>query len=257
MATNNSLNINASTPLVMAWGGTNSSLTATNGGIVYSDASSLQLLAGTATADQVLLSGSSAAPSFSTATYLPTLTANELVYASSSNTMAQLSTANSATLITSSSGVPSFTASFTNGQILIGSTGASPAPGTITAGAGISVTNGAASITIASISGVTWSSIAGTTQTAVANHGYYVSNASLTTITLPDTIAAGSVVRVAGTGVGGWTITPGSGQTINVGSVPGTASVASMNEFDCIELLCTVADTTWVTLSSQGSFDIN
>jgi len=256
VATNNSLNINSTTPLILGWGGTNNSLTASNGGIVYSDASKMQILSGTATANQILLSGSSAAPSFSTATYLSTLTANELVYASSANTMAQLATANSATLITSAAGVPSFTSSFTDGQILIGSTGASPAPGTITAGIGISVTNGAGSITIASVTGVTWSSIAGTSQAAVVNHGYYVSNASLTTITLPDTAPAGSVIRVAGTGVGGWDIVPGVGQTIHVGSVPGTASVASSNQYDSIELLCTVTDTTWVTLSSQGNFNI-
>ena len=40
-----------------------------NGGIVYSTASALAVLAGTATAGQILRSGSSAAPSWSTATY--------------------------------------------------------------------------------------------------------------------------------------------------------------------------------------------
>jgi len=45
-------------------------------------------------------------------------------------------------------------AAMTNGQIAIGSTGADPVPATITAGAGVTVTNGAGSITIASSSGV-------------------------------------------------------------------------------------------------------
>jgi hypothetical protein len=53
-----------SSPLSLANGGTNASLTASNGGIVYSTASAFAVLAGTATANQCLLSGSSAAPSW-------------------------------------------------------------------------------------------------------------------------------------------------------------------------------------------------
>ena len=45
-------------------GGTGAALTANNGGIVYSGASNLAILAGTATAGQCLLSGSSSAPSW-------------------------------------------------------------------------------------------------------------------------------------------------------------------------------------------------
>lgn len=56
-------------PLSLANGGTNSSLTASNGGIFYSSASAGAILSGTATANQVLLSGSSTTPSWSTATY--------------------------------------------------------------------------------------------------------------------------------------------------------------------------------------------
>jgi hypothetical protein len=48
----------------LANGGTNNALTASNGGIVYSDASKLVVLPGTVTAGQCLLSGSSAAPSW-------------------------------------------------------------------------------------------------------------------------------------------------------------------------------------------------
>lgn len=45
-------------------GGTGTALVASNGGVVYSDATQLQLLAGTVTAGQCLLSGSSAAPTW-------------------------------------------------------------------------------------------------------------------------------------------------------------------------------------------------
>lgn len=88
-------------------GGTDAALTASNGGLVYSTASALAILSGTATANQVPLSGSNTTPIWSTATYLPALVANEIVYASSINTMAQIPTMNSATLVTDSSGVPS------------------------------------------------------------------------------------------------------------------------------------------------------
>jgi len=50
-------------------GGTNASLTASNGGVFYSTASAAAILAGTATANQILLSGASTTPAWSTATY--------------------------------------------------------------------------------------------------------------------------------------------------------------------------------------------
>lgn len=101
------ITLNANVPLNL--GGTNAALTADNGAIVYSTGSALALLAHTATANQPLLSGAAAAPSWATATYLPTLVANELVYASATNTMAQIATANNSVLATNGSGVPAMT----------------------------------------------------------------------------------------------------------------------------------------------------
>jgi F0F1-type ATP synthase membrane subunit b/b' len=60
--------------LPLANGGTAKNLTAANGGIVYTDADSMEILAATATANQVLLSGSNATPAWSTATYPATAT---------------------------------------------------------------------------------------------------------------------------------------------------------------------------------------
>ena len=57
------------TAIDLAHGGTNANLTASNGGIVYSTGSALALLSGTPTAGQILLSGASANPTWSTATY--------------------------------------------------------------------------------------------------------------------------------------------------------------------------------------------
>ena len=57
------------TDIALADGGTNASLTASNGGIFYSTATAGAILAGTATANKVLMSGASTAPSWSTPTY--------------------------------------------------------------------------------------------------------------------------------------------------------------------------------------------
>lgn len=71
--------------LPMASGGTAKALSASNGGIVYTDADSMEVLAPTATAGQVLRSGSNAAPSWSTATYPNTATAGRVLLATGAN----------------------------------------------------------------------------------------------------------------------------------------------------------------------------
>lgn len=78
--------------LPLANGGTNANLTASNGGLIYSTATALAILAGTATANQIPLSGSSAAPSWSTATYPSTAAAGTVLAAGTSNTIAGTAT---------------------------------------------------------------------------------------------------------------------------------------------------------------------
>lgn len=234
--------------LSLARGGTNASLTASNGGIFYSTATAGAILAGTATANQVLLSGSSAAPAWSSATYPATTTANQLLYSSATNTVGGLATANSATIFTNSSGVPAWTGSMTNGQLLIGSTGASPALGTLTAGSGISIGNGAASITIAATGGgVGWTNVAGTTQAAAVDSGYICTNAGATTVTCPATAAIGSTINVEGLGAGGWILRANTGQTIQIGTsaTSSAGSLTSAAATDNVQIVCIVANTTW------------
>lgn len=103
-----------SLPLSLANGGTNASLVASNGGIFYSTASAGAILSGTITANQMLLSGSSAAPAWSTATYPATTTVNQILYSSSANVIAGLSTANNGVLITSGAGAPSISSTLPN-----------------------------------------------------------------------------------------------------------------------------------------------
>jgi photosystem II stability/assembly factor-like uncharacterized protein len=49
-----------------------------------------------------------------------------------------------------------------------------------------------------------WQVSTGTTQLASANTGYLLTNAATTTVTLPATANVGDVVRISGTGAGGW-----------------------------------------------------
>jgi hypothetical protein len=151
MTVNNA--INSPLPTILSLGGTNAALTASNGGVFYSTGSATAILSGTATANQMLQSGASGAPSWSTATYPATTTANQLLYSSATNVVDGLSTTGSACLVTNSSGIPSWTPSMTNGQVIIGSTSGTPTPATLTAGTNITITNGPGSITIDSTAG--------------------------------------------------------------------------------------------------------
>jgi len=99
------------TDVALADGGTAASLTADLGGIVYSTASSLAILVHHAAANHVLLSGAAAAPTWSTATYPVTTTANQILYSSSTNVIGEITTANSSVMITNGTGIPSFSTS--------------------------------------------------------------------------------------------------------------------------------------------------
>jgi len=94
--------------------------------------------------------GAASLPTYSTATYPSTTTVSQILYSSSTNVVGGITTANSAMLVTNSSGVPAMSGTMTNGQLIIGSTTATPTAATLTAGNGITITNGAASITLAS-----------------------------------------------------------------------------------------------------------
>jgi len=113
----------------------------------------------------------------------------------------------------------------------------------------------------ASGGGITWSEVTGTSQAMAVDNGYILNNAGLVTATLPDTAALGSVVRVVGKGAGGWKIAQNAGETIIWDESSSTTtgvggSLASTDDYDSVELLCTVADTTWTVLSSKGNITV-
>lgn len=127
-------------------------MTANN--LLYGQGSTTLGLIAPGTTGQVLQTNTGSFPTWSTATYPSITTINQLLYSSSNNTVAGLTAANSATLVSTSAGVPVWSSTMTNGQIIIGSTGATPTAATLTQGTGITITNGAGSITIASANGV-------------------------------------------------------------------------------------------------------
>ncbi len=150
----------------------------------------------------------------------------------------------------------------TNGQLLIGSTGADPVAATLTAGPGISLASGAGSITISGTgSGIGWTEVTGTTQAITADSGYVANNAGVVTFTLPATAGFGTAITILGKGAGGWAIAQNAGQNIQIGNLSSTTgvggSIASTNRFDSIELICTTADTTWTCMGGpEGNITI-
>ena len=99
-------------PLSLANGGSNADLSVavSNGGIVWTNATQMQVLAGTSTANQILLSGSSVTPGWSTTTYPATNAINTIMYASSANVLGVIAAVNGGVLVSNNSGVPSMLA---------------------------------------------------------------------------------------------------------------------------------------------------
>lgn len=106
--------------------------------------------------------------------------------------------------------------------------------------------------------GFVWNEETGTSATMVVNNGYIANNAGLVTLTLPDTAAIGSRLKIQGKGAGGWRIAQNAGETIHFGSVDTTTGVGGYleftNRYDSIELVCITANTDWAVLTApQGN----
>ncbi len=99
-----SLTLGWSGQLGLTRGGTAASLTADNGGIVYSTASALAILASTVTAGQMLRSGASAAPTWSTTTWPASTAQGDVLYSSAANVISGLTKDTNATRYLSNTG---------------------------------------------------------------------------------------------------------------------------------------------------------
>jgi hypothetical protein len=106
-------------------------------------------------------------------------------------------------------------------------------------------------------SGASWNVILAASATMSSNNGYLTNNAGVVTLTLPATSSVGDYIAIIGMGNGGWSIAQGVGQQVRVGANISTAgvggSVSSFEAHDSIELICSVANTTWVTLGAPQS----
>lgn len=142
-----------------------------------------------------------------------------------------------------------------DGELYIGSSSGPAVAEHLTAGTGVAITNASNSITIAVTGGgLTWSTITAGTLAAAINNGYVLNHASTACVaTLPATAAEGSVIAFQGlAGSGGFTITANTGQTIQFGntSTSSAGSLSSTNAGDTLWLVCGVANTTWLAISS-------
>ncbi len=150
----------------------------------------------------------------------------------------------------------------TNGQLAIGNTGNDPSAATLTAGTGVSISNGAGSITVSSVGGgLTWTTVTGTTQAGAVNNGYIANNAGLVTVTLPATSAVGDTIAVTGiNNATGWKIAQNAGNQLFFGTQSTTSgtggSLASTNTRDTVYLVCMTANATWNVVNSIGNITV-
>jgi len=151
----------------------------------------------------------------------------------------------------------------TNGQVLLGSTGADPVFATLTSTGGtVTYTTGAGTLNLeTATSGTAWSVITGD-QTAVVNNGYICNKGSALLLALPTTSAAGTTLEVTGINTAlGWKITQAAGQQIFFGTSSTTAGATGFLQSsatrDSIKLVCVVANLTWNVLSSIGNITIS
>jgi trimeric autotransporter adhesin len=224
----------------------------------------VQVGAGTATLTQVgptantgavLQNNNGADPSYSTATYPSTTTINQILYSSAANTVTGLATANRAVLTTTSAGVPVVTALATDGQLIIGSTAGAPAAATLTAGAGISITNASNSITIAaSGAGLTWSVKSASFNAAISN-GYFITGNA--TATLPASPSIGDTIAFFVQGAFTVTITGNTGQAIQIASNLSSAAGTQANTAtgDSCTLVYDSTNTQWNAVSFVGAWN--
>lgn len=196
---------------------------------------------------------------FTTATYADTYGASELLYSNGANTVEGLTTANSAMLFTNSSGVPAWSASMADGEVMIGSAGGSPAPSTLTPGTGISIANAGGSITISATGGgFAVATISGTSQAGAVNTMYIALNAGQTTLTLPGTFSVGDTISLVGStaNTGGWIIQTAAGDTViynGTATSGGGTITSSALAGQTIELVADVADTSWVVVDTVNT----
>lgn len=226
--------VSTGTDVSLADGGTNASLTASNGGIVWSNATQLQILSGTATAGKLLRSGATATPAWSTATFPDTATGTGTIlradgtnWVATTATYPATTTVNNLIYSSATNVIGQVTAPTTNGTYALTSVvsaSASVTPTWTTAtGTGSPVFSASPTFTGTVIIPTLTSSAAGGT-TALS-----LSTPASTSVTTGGiTVKSGDVTTVANTGAGTVTVDTGARtgtgtNTLNLGNTNATA----------------------------------
>ena len=147
----------------------------------------------------------------------------------------------------------------TNGQLLIGSTGATPVAASLTStGGSVTITPGAGTINLEAVggAGLTWSVVTAATATLAASEGIFCNRGAGVTVTLPASAAVGDSYQVYAMNAGGFVINYGTGQSIRIGTTVTTVTsgtLSSVNIGDFVEIICNVANTGFVASVKQGN----
>lgn len=149
----------------------------------------------------------------------------------------------------------------TNGQLLIGSTGADPVAAALTStGATITFTTGPGTLNLEAVSSkMTWSVITAN-QAAAVNNGYICNKAGTLALTLPSTSAVGDLISITGMNTAlGWSLAYTTNQQIFFGNSSATittGSLASAATRDSVTLVCIIANLTWNVINSVGNITV-
>ncbi len=230
------------TDVSLADGGTNASLTASNGGIFYSTSTAGAILAGTATASQMLQSGASGAPAWSTATWPATTTANAILFSSTTNTVGEITPAASSVLISSAGSVPSFSTTLPAGLTIPGyQTTITPAAMTKVDDTNVTLAlGGSPTVSLLAATSLT---LGWTGQLSVPRGGSGNSTFTAYSVICAGTTATGAFQNVSGVGASGQVLqSNGAGLLPTWATIPGATSAA-----------LTKGDDTNVTLTLAGA----
>jgi hypothetical protein len=200
-------------------------ISSVQGAMLYRGASAWNALAPTATARQMLQSGASSAPAWSTATWPATTTVNQLLYSSATNVVGGVGTVTVGMLQTDTSGIPQFTQNPNVGGIGLG-TGSFNISGTTSGKATITVQNAAGTPT------VTLGTSSGTPAVTASSPLSINAGTGNLSIALGTGVATGLALNIGSSGAvvlnGGALGTPSSGTLTSVSGLPISTGVSGL-----------------------------